>query len=175
MAMPGGAIALPEEGERVEKSLGILIKTQFTETDFNSVMGHTEIPARAIPSLIITLTDHKIMDILATEDPRKWDTEFGDTEYAQNMFQIELDKYRLRKIVETNPVAMIALHRYAVNYFYALCMRSKDRKGRAEGVRLGTASSVREAEEGLGLGTKALHALGLGRLTKYQKVYVKKE
>lgn len=173
--MSMGAVALPEEGERVEKSLGILIKTQFTETDFLSVVGHTEIPARAIPSLMITLTDYKIMDILATEDPRNWDQEFGDTEYAQNMFERELDKFRLKQIVEKNPIAMIALHRYSVNYFYALCMRSKDRKGRAEGVRLGAASSVRESEEGLGLGTKALHALGLGRLTKYQKVYVKNE
>ena len=150
-----------------------MIRSQFTEQDFFSVVGNTEIPSRAIPSLVLLLTDQRVMELLSTPDPDK--VNWGDTEAAAEEYAKEMDKYRLRMSLQGDPKAMIAAILYGHNYYYSLCMRNKDRKGRLEGVKLGTGGSVKEEAEGVGLSQKVLHSLGLGRLTKYNRVYLDKE
>jgi len=150
-----------------------LIRAHFTEEDFFSVVGNTEIPSRAIPSLVLLLTDQRVMELLSTTDPDKVD--WGETELAAEEYAKEMDKYRLRMALQGDPKAMIAAILYGHNYYYALCMRNKDRKGRAEGVRLGTGGTTKEEAEGVGLSQKLLHSLGLGRLTKYNRVYTSKD
>jgi hypothetical protein len=145
----------------------------FTNTDFFAVVGNTEIPARSLNGLVMLMSIQRTMEVLSTQDPDI--VEWGDTEEASVAYEKEMDKYRIRMLVESDPKAMQALILYGYNYYFTLCMRSRDRKGRAEGVRVGAGAGVKEEAEGVGLTTKMAHALGLGRLTKYQKVYVTKE
>jgi hypothetical protein len=166
------SVAVPESGERIEKSLGMLIKAAFTEKDFFSVVGLTEIPAKAIHPMVMLMTNQRIMEILSTPDPDE--IEFGDTELAALRYEEEMDKYRIRQAIENDPKAMQSAILYGYTYFYALCQRSRDRKGRAEGVKISAGASAQEEAEGVGLSQKLLHSLGLGQLTKYKKVYVDK-
>lgn len=168
------SIVVPSEGEKIEKSLGLLIRAQFTDTDFFSVVGHTEIPNKVIHSLVMLMTDQRIMEVLSTPDPGDLE-DWGDTELASEEYEKELDKFRLRKLIENDPKGMQAAILYGFNYYYALCMRSKDRRGRMEGVRMAAGAGVRDTEESPGLTSKLAHALGLGRLTKYERVYVNRE
>lgn len=167
-------IAVPESGDRIEKSLGLLIKSQFTENDFFSVVGNTEIPTKAMHPMVILMTAQRIMGILSTSNPEN--TEWGDTEEAAAAYESEMDRYKLRLLIENDAKAMQEAVMYGWNYYYCLLMRSKDRKGRGEGLKMGTgASGAQQEAENVGLTPKMLHALGLGRLTKYNKVYTERE
>lgn len=167
------SVAVPESGERIEKSIGLLIKAAFTEKDFFSVVGNTEIPARAIHPFVMLMTNQRIMELLSTNDPEK--VNWGDTEAASERYEEELDKYRLRMAIESDPKAMQAAILYGFSYFYCLCQRSRDRKGRAEASKIAGGAGAQEEAENVGVPAKMLHALGLGRLTKYKKLYVEKE
>lgn len=169
----GMGVAIPESGDRIEKSMGLLIKAQFTDADFFAVVGNTEFPARVINDVVILLTIQRVMEILSTPNPDEID--WGDTEEAAENQEKEIDKFKLRTVIEKDPKAMQATILYGWNYYYSLCMRSKDRKGRGEGTRVIAGAGTKEAEENVGLTPRILHALGLGKLTKYQKVYVDKE
>jgi len=119
------------------------------------------------------MSNQKVMEILSTPDPNL--IEWGDTEQAAEEYEKEMDKYKMRLLIESDPKAMLATIEYGFNYYYALCMRSKDRKVRAEGVKMGTGAVAKEEAEGVGIGPKLLHAMGLGRLTKYEKVYTNRD
>jgi len=118
------------------------------------------------------LANQKVMEILSTPDPAG--IEWGDTETAAEEYEKELDRFKTRKMIEEDPKAMQSVILYGFNYYYSLCMRSKDRKSRGEGARIAAGGGVKEEEENVGISTKLAHALGLGKLTKYQKVYVNK-
>jgi len=165
-------IAVPTSEESgPEKSLAMMIKAQFTEYDVYNVIGHTEIPARHVPAMVTLLTLQRIMEILATQEPNE--DIYGDTMDAQEAYEEDLDKYRLNVRIRVSEESMLATILYGWTFFYGLCMRSKDRKIREEGVRLAQ-SRARASEEGRELGgisSKIAKAMGLGKLTKSSSVY----
>jgi len=174
------ALAVPEAGEKAEKSLALMIRAQFTEYDVYNVIGHTEIPTKHVPSLVRLLTLQRVEEILATEkpDPLSYGLDedgMGGTAEGKEAYEAELEKYKLKELMLKDPNAMVATILYGHNFYYGLCMRSRDRKIRLEGLKLGQGVITREVEEGIGIGQKLLNMLSLGRLGKYDKVYVKKE
>lgn len=119
------------------------------------------------------MTNQRIMEILSTLDP---DTvEWGDTETAGIKYEEEMDKWRMKHAVENDPKAMQSAILYGFSYYYCLCQRSRDRKGRAEASKIAAGAGGEPEADNVGVPAKLLHALGLGRLTKYKKMYVEKE
>lgn len=160
------------EGNRTEQSLAIMIRAQFTEYDVYNVIGHTEIPARHVPSIVTLLVLQRIEEILSTPEP---DPDlFGDTVEAQEAFEQELEKFELNCRVRMSDDAMLATILYGWTFFYGLCMRSRDRKVRMEGLQLGRSSLLREEAAGQaasGISSKLASALGLSKLTKRTDIY----
>ena len=166
-------IAVPTgDTAKTEQSLALMIRAQFTEYDVYNVIGHTEIPSRHIPPMVTLLTLQRIEEILSTPEPDE--SLFGDTIEAQEAFEQELEKFELNCRIRLSDDAMIATILYGWTFFYGLCMRSRDRKIRLEGLQLGRSSIIRDEmtkQQMGGLPAKIASAAGLSKLTKRSNIY----
>jgi hypothetical protein len=169
---------IPTEGDKHEKSVAKVLDAQFTKYDARNVLGHTEIPKQQIRAIVMMMTLDEVLDILQAKKPNKKE-DFGYFEGVEEWdaegYANALEKYRLRKHIESDELAMLRLIANKFIFSFGLSMRSVDRKIRLEGERIASAGAIREAEGNLGIGSKLLQTIGLGRLTKYDKVYVRKD
>jgi len=150
----------------------MMIRAQFTQYDVYNVIGHTEIPARHVPPMVTLLCLQRIEEILSTPEPDE--NLFGDTLEAQEAFDAELEKFELNCRIRLSEDAMLATILYGWTFFYGLCMRSRDRKIRLEGLALGKSSlsrSEQEAKQNVGMSSKVASALGLSKLTRRDNIY----
>ena len=166
-------IAVPTgDSNRTEQSLALMIRAQFTEYDVYNVIGHTEIPARHVPPMVTLLSLQRIEEILSTPEPDE--RLYGDTIEAQEAFEQELEKFELNCRIRLSDDAMLATILYGWTFFYGLCMRSRDRKIRLEGMALGKSSIHRDELQKQSMGglpSKMASAMGLSKLSKRDNIY----
>ena len=155
-------VATPEEGgeeeEATEKSLALMLKSQYLSREFNDVFAATELREHevlALPGLFVVRFISLILS--TTEDDLRAATSPEERKIIKQRLAI---KDRILK----DPNAMMFVMSDAWLYAFGLCRQSLDRKSRKEGVLIATEAITRARQkiEQLGLGERLMSKLGLG-------------
>jgi hypothetical protein len=173
------AVTIPGEDDKQERSLAMMIRAQFTEYDARNVLGHTEIPKRQLPAVVMMMTLQETLKTLVAKKPERknygYNKDDPNQQWLTDDFARDMELFAEKMQISSDAVAMLEHVCDRWIFSYGLAMRSIDRKIRAEGVKLGSAQMAQAAEDNVGMGSKFLQSIGLGRLTKFKKVYVDKE
>jgi len=154
------------EAEHTERSLALMLKSQYTSREFNDVFAATQLREREIVTLSTLFMTRFINLVLSTTE--------HDLEVAKDPTERQLiaERLAIKKRILSDVCAMEFVKEDSFLYAFALLRQSLKRQSRKEGVMISTAG-VRQAyqREEIGLAESIKAKLGLGR---YKPVYVEK-